>query len=336
MAGEMCCRDPRDGHGANASRLLALSALAAAFVALVPAVAGASQLIDRNASGVGLAVDAHGRALLTYRAQGKLRRVLAWGAINALAPARSRPQVAFKVDYSGGWGTFHRNVWEGFGNTCRPYDGPKLAWLVTACKASDDSYWAVQSWQRMLPDLGYTPWRADQKAWELHLSHWRGPTAKVEAWTDWVYDGRFHSLFGRLTYRGQPVHGFKTTSYGSPLDGYGRNLYLDTFDSAYGSGWRRENSFVAKNPTGAFCYGFYPFDPTQGGYVHPPGQSETRGPGNGSRYRITVIGPGVTPDVTWAGRGLHDFDPQDPADVAYERRQNALLDSIAGAGRCHH
>jgi hypothetical protein len=25
----------------------------------------------------------------------------------------------------------------------------------------------------MLPDLGYTPWRADQKAWELHLSHWR-------------------------------------------------------------------------------------------------------------------------------------------------------------------
>src|SRR5205085_8379406 len=139
-------------HGANASRLLALSALAAAFVALVPAVAGASQLIDRNASGVGLAVDAHGRALLTYRAQGKLRRVLAWGAINALAPARSRPQVAFKLDYSGGRGAFR--------NTCRPYDGPKLAWLVTACKASDGSYWALQSWQRMLPDLGYTPWRA--------------------------------------------------------------------------------------------------------------------------------------------------------------------------------
>jgi hypothetical protein len=125
-------RNPSDRHGATASRLLALSALAAALAAIVPAVAAGSQLIDRNASGVALAVDAQGRALLTYRAQGRLRRVLAWGAINALAPTRSRPQVAFQLDYSGGSGAFH--------NTCRPYDGPKLAWLVTACKASDGSY----------------------------------------------------------------------------------------------------------------------------------------------------------------------------------------------------
>ena len=141
LAGEMFGVDPRDEHGATVFRLLALSALAAAFVATRPAVAGASQLIDRNASSVGLAVDAQGRALLTYRAQGKLRRVLAWGAIDALAPTRSRPQVAFKVGYSGGWGT----------------------------------------------------------------SHWTGPTAKVEAWTDWVYQSRFQSLFGRLIYRGRGV-----------------------------------------------------------------------------------------------------------------------------------
>jgi hypothetical protein len=322
---------------ATRSRLLRATALAAALAAALPAGAGASQLIDRNASRVRLAVDAQGRALVTYGARGKLRRVLARGAINALAPTRSRPQVEFELDYSGGWRTYHKALWEGFRNACRPYDGPKLPWIVTACKAPDGTYWALQSWQRMLPNLGYTPWSAEQKAWELHLSHWTGPTARIEAWTDWVYGGRFHDLFGRLTYRNRPVHGFETTSQGSPRDGYGRNLYLDTFDSVYGSGWRRENSFVAHDPDGVFCYGFYPFDPRRGGYVHPPGQTTMRGPGNGSRYRMTVIGPGVTPDVMWTGRGLHDYDPQNPDDVAYERRQNALLDSIVGAGRlCRH
>jgi hypothetical protein len=310
-----------------------MPALAAVVAAIVPATLGASQLIDRNARSVRLAVDAKGHALLTYTTRGKLRRVLAWGASNARTPTRSRPQVAFELDYSGGWRTYRRALWEGFRNTCRPYDGPKLPWLVTACKASDGSYWAVQRWQRMLPNLGYTPWRPRQQAWELHLSHWKGPIARIEAWTDWVYGGRFHDLFGRLSYRGRPVHGFRTTSQGSPLDRYGRNLYLDTFDSAYGRGWKRENSFVAHNPTGVFCYGFYPFDPGRGGYAHPPGQSSARGPGNGSRYRITVEGPGVTPDITWTGAGLHDYDPENEADVTFEERRNALLDSIVGVDR---
>jgi hypothetical protein len=46
----------------------------------------------------------------------------------------------------------------------------------------------------------------------------------------------------------------------------------------YGAGWKRENSFVPHNPTGAFCYGFYSFDPTKGGYRHPPGRTACRGP----------------------------------------------------------
>ena len=32
-----------------------------------------------------------------------------------------------------------------------------LAWFVTACQAADGSYWALQSWQRALPDYGVTP-----------------------------------------------------------------------------------------------------------------------------------------------------------------------------------
>ena len=87
---------------------------------------------------------------------------------------------------------------------------------------------------------------------------------------DWVYNGRFQDLFGRYTYRGTPVYGYGTTRYGAPTDGFGALIYLDTYDSVYGPGWQRENSFVSHNPTGAFCYGFYPFDPTKGGYAHPP------------------------------------------------------------------
>ena len=93
-------------------------------------------------------------------------------------------------------------------------------------------------------------------------------------------------------------------------------------DSRYGKGWRRENAFLAHQPTGVFCYGFYKFT--------------SRGPGNGAKYRLTAIGPGVTPDVSTTIPGLHDFSPNSSADVAYEHDQNVLQDSVAGADKkCH-
>ena len=83
------------------------------------------------------------------------------------------------------------------------YDGPPLAWAVTACKAPDDSYWALQSWQRMLPNLGETPWKpGGQSVWELHLSHWTGETAEARNLNvDWSYSGRFHHVFGNVHLR---------------------------------------------------------------------------------------------------------------------------------------
>jgi len=301
----------------------------AVALALVPVTsASASQLIDRNAKGARLAVNARGEALLTYRTRGRTQHVLAWGAIDARQPTSGKSQVRFRKDYSG-----RGRYWLTFKNQCRRYDGPRLAYLVTACAAPDGSYWAVQAWPTPLPDLGMDPWLPVHRAWELHLSHWSGPIAKLEAWTDWIYSGRFHHLFGRVTYDGLPVHGFTATRRGAPTDAYGRLVYLDTFNSRYGKGWKRENAFLAHNPTGLFCYGFYPFDPTRG-YAHPPGFPSTpRGPGNGEKYRLTVNGPGVTPDVTIAIPGLHDYNPNNPADVAYERRQNALLDSIVGVDK---
>jgi hypothetical protein len=307
--------------------LILLLALVAAFA--TTGVAGASQLIDRNASGTRLAVNTKGEALLTYKVGGKMKHILVWGAINANPPTSGMPQVRFKKDYAGGWGKYHTNYWQTFRNACRPYDGPKLAFFVAACKAPDGSYWALQSWQTPLPDLGFTPWTPQLAAYELHISHWTGPLVKLEAWTNWVYNGRFHGLFGRVSYNGSPVYGFGTTQVGAPTDGYGRLVYLDTLDApAYGSGWRRENSFVAHNPTGVWCYGFYPFDPTKGGYIHPPGQTAMRGPGIGSQYRLTVSGPGVTPDVSITVDDPGDFDANDASKVAYEQQQNAVLDSI--------
>jgi len=295
-------------------RLMKVAALiVAAALALLSAAgsAHASEIIDRNAHNVRLGVDAGGQALVTYKVGGRLMHVRAWGAVDARQPTLSRPQVSFRKDYSG-------RGWTSFRNQCRAYDGPKLAFLVAACAAADGSYWALQSWQRTLPNFDGAR-RNGLGAWELHLSHWSGAIATLEAWTDWVYDGRFHHLFGRLTYAGQPVYGFSATRVGSPLDGYGRNIYVDTFDSRYGKGWRRENAFLAHRPTGVFCYGFYPFT--------------SRGPGNGAKYRLTAVGPGVTPDVSVTVPGLHDYDPNSPGDVAYERQQNALQDSIVGADK---
>jgi hypothetical protein len=272
-------------------RFLVLACLAVA-VAVAPATAHASQLVDRNAVGVRLAVNRSGQALLTYRARGTTRRVLAWGAVNAIGPTASRRQLELRLDYAGGWGAFRRDVWRGFENACRPYDGPPLGWLLTACKTPDGSYWAVQRWQRALPNYGAAP-TSQQAAWELRLSHWTGPLSVLEIKLDWAY-GRYDHLYGRFSYRGRPVHGFRATPTGEPLDTFGRNLYVDTLDSAYGGGWRRENSFLTHRGSGGFCYGFYPHGP--------------RPAGSGVRYRATIIGPGVTPDVVWQSSAPGPFD----------------------------
>jgi hypothetical protein len=285
--------------------------VAAGLLLLNASAASASEIIDRNAQDVRLSVDASGRALVSYRAHGRAMHVIAWGAIDARQPTSGRPQVAFRKDYSG-------RTWASFRSQCRAYDGPPLAFQVAACAAPDGSYWALQSWRRTLPNFDGKP-RNGLGTWELHLSHWSGALASLEAWTDWVYAGRYHHLFGRLTYSGQPVYGFTANKFGSPRDAYGRNIYVDTFNSRYGKGWRRENAFLAHRPTGVFCYGFYPFTP--------------RGPGNGAKYRLTAIGPGVTPDVSITVAGLHDYDPKNGADVAYERQQNALQDSIASGDK---
>lgn len=283
------------------------SLLACAGALVLCAPAEGSMIVARNATKVKLAVDGRGIAHVSYRDRGRERHLIAWGAIN--------DQIKFKLDYSGGWRTSRAQVWRTI-TACERYDGPMLAWLVAACKAPDGSYWALQRWQRMLPNLGYRPWTKLQSAWEIHLSHWRGPMAQLDIWQDWVYSGRFHHLFGRYHYNGKAVHGYRSTTAGVPLDPYGRNIYLDTHNSAYGPGWKRENSFLAHRPTGTFCYGFFPRDSFYKKGKRVPA-------GHGQRYRATAIGPGVSPDPYWEQMGLGTFDPELEADM--NRLQDELM-----------
>jgi hypothetical protein len=274
-------------------RLALVSCAVTVAAALSAATASASQLIDRNAKNVDLAVDGKGEALVTYTDGGTVRHVLAWGAVDAEPPKRGGKQVEFKLDYAGGFGKYgNPKYWTTFAGGCAAYDGPKIPFEVAACKAGDGSYWALQAWQRGLPDYGVRPTPA-QSAVELRLSHWTGALPVLSIAVDWAYR-RYDHLYGTYTYGGIGVYGFRSTPAGQPLDAFGRNVYVDTFDSAYGKGWKRENSFLTHGPKGSFCYGFYAHG------SHPSGK--------GTEYRAYAEGPGVAPDVSWQGKAPGPYD----------------------------
>jgi hypothetical protein len=280
-------------------------------------------LSDVNVSRPALKVNARGEALVTYtRPGGVPRRVLVWGAVNSRHPDPGTPQVRFAYDYSGGWGKYRTLYWKTFKNACRRYDGPALPYVVAACRAPDGSYWALQRWQRRQALLGFPPFRPEHTAWELHLSHWKGPLPELFVSTNWTYGGSSQGLFGRLTYLGAPHYGFGTSSTGNPRDRYGRNVYIDTFNSAYGPGWFRESGIVVHKGTGTFCHSFVPQKPFPG---YP--SRDVRPAAHGQRYRVTVMGPGVTPVIQWEGPGLGRFD------AARDAELNRLFDQVMAGDR---
>jgi hypothetical protein len=305
-----------------------LAGACAGLIGLVaPTAALASnRLADADVRDPTLQVDRGGHALVSYTLpSGARRHVFVWGATDARTPQAGVRQVRLSFDYAGGYRLFRSGrAWKTLRNVCRPYDGPALAYFVAGCRAPDGSYWALQAWQRSLPLLGFAPWLASQSATELHVSHWRGPLADLDVHANWTYDGTFVGLFGRVTYAGVPVYGFAATGAGNPRDGYGRNVYVDTFNSAYGPGWAREVGILLHGPTGTFCHSFVPQRPPAG---YPRDALRPAAPGR--RFRVTVVGPGVTPDVEWEGEGLG------PYDAAADARANAIFDSLmAGDARC--
>jgi hypothetical protein len=306
-------------------RLALLSGvLATVAVVLVAPAAASEPLQDANVQLLSLKVNGKGEALFTYRrADGRLRRVLAWGALNARAPSADVPQVRFRWDYAGGWGKYRNGkYWRSFKNRCRPYDGPPLPMLVAACKAPDGTYWTVQAWQRRLPLLGFDPWLPYHMNWEFHVAHFTGELPRLELYPNWTYDGRWQGVFGRYSYLGQPVFGFGATAKGVPKDGYGRNLYIDTLNSAYGPGWRRESGILTHRDTGTFCHSFVPQRPFAG---YP--SREVRPAAAGERHRVTVGGPGVTPVIQAEVAGLTE------ADQGRDGGFNSLFDQVMAGDR---
>jgi hypothetical protein len=286
-------------------RLLAPSCLVGALLVLATPATGSQPLTDANVAFRSLEVNGKGEALVTYkRSDGRVRHVLVWGALNARTPSAEVPQLRFRWDYAGGWGKYRQGrYWQRFKNRCRPYDGPPLTLLVAACKAPNGTYWTIQAWQRRLPLLGFDPWLPHHTNWELHIAHWSGPLPVLEAHPNWTYDGRWQGIFGRYSYLGVPVYGFGASAKGVPRDRYGRNLYIDTFNSAYGAGWKRESGILTHRGTGTFCHSFVPQRPFAGYPSH-----DVRPAAAGERYRITVGGPGVTPVLQVEIAGLTQAD----------------------------
>ena len=222
------------------------------------------------------------------------------------------PKVAGAYKMIANLRTAATDSWKTF--TCPAYTGPALAWMTAACRAPDGSYWAVQQWQRQLPDYGLAPSPVEAST-EVHLAHWTGPLPVLTIQMNWAYKS-FDHLFGTFTYGGTGVYGFASTAGGAPKDSWGRNLYVDTFDSAYGTGWQRDNSFLTHKVGGSFCYGFYSHG------AHPAGK--------GTKYRATIIGPGLTPDMMWQSPAPGVFDPatQATADQAIVALQDPLCKQV--------
>jgi hypothetical protein len=299
----------------SASVLLLAAALAGA---LAPGAIG-SQTLASNVTNVQLAVNKKGEALVTYsRADGTVKHVLAWGALDAASDATA-PQPRFKLDTAGGWGKYRNaRYWRTFGNACRPYAGPSLPYGVAGCTAPDGTFWALQSWQRVQPLRGVAAFLPSHMAWELHLSHWSTALPVLEVSPNWTYGGSLEGLFGRLLYAGKPVFGSRTPTR-ARNDQNARYVYIDTFNSAYGPGWKRDGAKVTHLGSGGFCYSFAPLAQPPAGYPAVPTVS-----GRGERHRVTAMGPGVTPDVVWERAALGAYDAD--ADGAFD----ALFDSILG------
>jgi hypothetical protein len=92
---------------------------------------------------------------------------------------------------------------------------------------------------------------------------------------------------------------------------------MDTLDSGYGPGWQRANGFLTHRPNGVFC-SLVAFR------VLATGSTASWG----TRLRVTVLGPGVTPDVAWEAPALPRFDPNDPAHAAVDRETDSVVDTL--------
>src|SRR3954471_57228 len=98
----------------NAHRGLLAALCSLCLVLVIPAAAGAAEIVDRNVGSPSLQVDSHNVALVSYSVRGSQRHVLYWGGVDWAD--------SFKRDYSGGWKSKVAD-YKRFSNSCGKYTG---------------------------------------------------------------------------------------------------------------------------------------------------------------------------------------------------------------------
>jgi hypothetical protein len=101
----------------------------------------------------------------------------------------------------------------------------------------DGRFWALQAWRRL--KTGPV---------ELRFSRWRDAPTKLVVRTT-CCRWRSEVVYGKATFHGRPIYGYRFTPQGAPLDRLGRNVYLDTFRRG---SWKRMMGVISHRPTGNF------------------------------------------------------------------------------------
>lgn len=302
-------------------RPLMVATCTAAMLGSTAAAASASEKVDTNSKNERIMVSKRGVALVLYKAHGQSSHVLYWGAKNA--DRRKKSTLEFKHDRSGGWKS-HMGDWEHFRNTCKKYTGPELPYVVASCTARDGSHWVLQKWARLAPNYGGKPERYRKK--ELRLSHFDVAPAVFKITPNWSWGGQYMHIVATLKYRGKPWYAVKFSTTGQVKDKIGRNVTIDSYNSDMGSGWRRVNAILTHRPSGQMCFGFTPKNTGNG--------TSASGYSGNNTYRLTVPGPGVSPDVQQEFSGVYLQDYTKEADEVVNDYIRGLLGSWGGNHNC--
>jgi hypothetical protein len=140
----------------------------------------------------------------------------------------------------------------------RVVTGLRVPMAVVVVRDRRGRFHALQAWRRLIGGPV-----------ELRYSRWRGAPTRLRLRSDPGPRRLEERVRGGLSYHGRPVHGYRSTPQGVPLDRYGRNVYLD---SRQDGAWRRMMGILTHRPTGFFAL-----------WIRPHWE--------GKRYRGRVIGP---------------------------------------------
>ena len=98
--------------------------LAACLLGAASPARASEQFGDLDVSFLSLQVNDRGEALVTYRtAEGAVRHVYVWGAINANAPSQSTPRCISTTTTRAGLKRSGRQTWRTFADRCAPTTG---------------------------------------------------------------------------------------------------------------------------------------------------------------------------------------------------------------------